>query len=1032
MFASRPPRVPRSSTLSSLGNQSRRSDSVSSRPHRSHGNQLEERAPRIRSKYMSSPGQLRRNDTVRSSMTAYQYQPRSRRPRPRPGPHSYYHPPYNHRSHYTLHSHRSLASLRSNGISDHRVSPYLDGDSAIFSQHFPRSVSPAMSNVYEYHNQARHDIPRKGSLGTGRSSPRSMASTRRGLQDYRVDYNASARSFRTMPSPAINSQAYYPTRHPSLSRLGTPALNMNRHRRFGSTTSLNSGPTSPTDSIVPFYYDYSESFHGGETLLLPSCSEHPSIPEVGSEHEDGKEHNSLDIADAQTPFGILHGSIFSPVELPTRHNRRPSEQSFRSRHSRKTSSRSARSPLSPPLEMPAEDVEVQDCGSRHRSEKLETQVSSPSDAEVQSTYSIQSEPDSSAPTTEQRERAFVRNSTSSPRDWPWPSSRIIFTSASRSPRNLSDLVARAHSPAAEEATKNIQSIDSVARGAGTPERQYGGDSCDTISREKFGLPTFRFRPLSIGMSSAERPSTSPVSASKKVAEIVSPRPERPTSSESRKMFSKILDVDHNPTSELRSIGRTFVRGAAFKLEPVDELSSPIKTPIRLQKDALTNDKSNGKSLQQVTETSSRWSGVTSLEKSTVDSLLDRHIECLGLKNREHTHSVRSTTSTRSSDDLKDDYEARGSTDEPHATKSKDQSGREPSSSRRPTSLSSSAQEQLMPRRLFASLDTPAFPLASSNSDARFSLAWTEDRTRPSYGWLSLPSVSKISPETEESRQTLLSGEYADVESHAEGLSRARRNSSVRLSPVSPVEETNGSTGSASKQNKDASPYHPRDGARVSRQTSRQRHKLRLHLKTPTERPDPSISDEWVTTDEKTERGDAEIQHFGMTRVPVSAVDGFAELSGDSANASQRSLMSALNGMQDKAPETWSSIVSTMPVPTTARTGLRKKESVNTVRSHRSKQSIADPVNNSKFGSRRQSHEVRAQSSVPQLAQPDLGPSMRASQFDLTSGCRIKSPVPKLSSFSEPKGLLEGSPPKPKGRKGHRRRRFHSLRHIMPG
>lgn len=386
MFASRPPRMPRSSTLSSLGNQSRRSNSTSARPHRSHRDNLEERPLRIRSKYMSSPGQLRRNDTVRSSLSAYQYQPRSRRPRPRPGPHSYYHPPHNHRSHYTLHSHRSLVSLRDDRIHDSTISPYPDGDLARSNQHLPRSVSPAVSNVYEHHNQARHHVSRQHSFGTARSSPGSMVSVRRRMQDYRIDYNGSARSFRNLSSPAINSRMQYPTRHPSFSRAVTPDLNIDHQRRFASTTSLNSGPASPTDSIVPFYYDYSESFHGGETLLLPSRSEHPSIPEVGSEHEEDGEDGPESCV-AQTPFGTLQGSAFSPVEMPTRHNRRPSEQSFRSRHSRKASGRSTRSQLSPAFEMPAEDVEVQDSRSQHASEKAETQVSSLSDARIYSANS---------------------------------------------------------------------------------------------------------------------------------------------------------------------------------------------------------------------------------------------------------------------------------------------------------------------------------------------------------------------------------------------------------------------------------------------------------------------------------------------------------------------------------------------------------------------------------------------------------------------------------------------------------------------
>lgn len=599
----------------------------------------------------------------------------------------------------------------------------------------------------------------------------------------------------------------------------------------------------------------------------------------------------------------------------------------------------------------------------------------------------------------------------------------MFPSGSRSPRNLSDLIARTHSPVAEDAATKTHTIDSVAWDIGTPEKKDGGG---IHSEEMFGLPTFRFRPLSIGMS-AKRPSTSPVSASKGVAEIVSPRPERPTSSESRKMFSKILDMDHNPTSELRGT-RTLPRAPTFKLEPVNEMSSPTKTPRGKDLDVKVNDKSTGKTMQQNTEAGSRWSGVTSLEHSTVDSLLDRHIECLGLKREEQTQSDQSSASTRSSCDLKDDDTVTGILNGPRLNQLNDHNKHEAPSLRRPTSLSSLAQEQLMPRRLFASLDRPAFPLASSDSDARFSLAWTDDKSRPSYGWIPLPSASKIMPEPEKSRQTLMSGEYADIESHAEGQTGICNDPSADVSPTTELMDP---TESAAEHNTASSPYLPRDRARVSRQTSRQRHKMRLRLKTPTEKPDASASDDWISTDERTDRGDTELVRLGMTRVPVSAVDGFAELSGDSANASLRSLTSILNA-QEKPPEAWSSVVSAMPIPSTTRTGLRKKDSVRTAGSQKSKRSIADPINNTKLGSRRQSHEIRAQSSVPQLARPDLGPSMRASQFDLSSGCRIKSPVPKLSSFSEPEGLLEGSPPKQHGHKGHRRRRFHSLRHIMPG
>lgn len=374
MFATKPPRMPRSSTLTSLDNRSKTSGNTSSYPHRTHVQRVGQGVPRLRSKYMSSPGQLRRSDTVRSSMTAYQYQPRSRRPRPRPGPQSYCHPPHSHGSHITLHSHRSLASLRSKDGLINAFSSYDAYPHRASAQGLPRSISSARSNVYEYRNQARDHVPRQTSFGTISSSPRSMSSIGRGLHSQRLEFNASARSLRPLPSPAISSRWYHPTRRSSFSRTTTPASGLPRRRRFDSATSLHSGPTSPTDSVGPFYYDYSESFHGGETLLLPPQSEHPSILEAGSEDEGSGHPGSLEILDAQTSFGAVPGSAFSPVELPTRHNRRPSEQSLLSKHSRKASSRSARSPLSPPLEMPTEDVEGENTDPRYELDEMATQV----------------------------------------------------------------------------------------------------------------------------------------------------------------------------------------------------------------------------------------------------------------------------------------------------------------------------------------------------------------------------------------------------------------------------------------------------------------------------------------------------------------------------------------------------------------------------------------------------------------------------------------------------------------------------------
>lgn len=372
IFASRSPRLPRSRTSTSLDSRVRTSGSVSSHSHRGHRQRLGPDVPRIRSKYMSSPGQLRRNDTVRSSMTAYQYQPHSRRPRPRPGPISYYYPPYSHRSHDFLHSHRSLASLRGSSSSINGCTSYNALPLHPSRQGFSRSMSSARSNLYEYHNQDRGLNRRQSSQGAIPRSPRSMSSTEAGLISHRTEFNASTRSFGPSPSPATGSRRYYPSSQYSFSRTATPVTGIPQHRRFNSITSLHSARTSPTDSVGPFYYDYSESFHRGETMLLLPHSEHPSILEAGVEEEEGDAGTQA--IDAQTPFSTVPRSAFTPTELPTRHSRRPSEQSVRSRHSRKASNKSARGQLSPPIEMPAEDIEEKENKVPAELEARDTQV----------------------------------------------------------------------------------------------------------------------------------------------------------------------------------------------------------------------------------------------------------------------------------------------------------------------------------------------------------------------------------------------------------------------------------------------------------------------------------------------------------------------------------------------------------------------------------------------------------------------------------------------------------------------------------
>lgn len=329
MFAQRPPRIPRANTQSSLGMRSRRHH----RPELDH-----QRGPsQICRPSTAFARGLSRSDTVRTSQTASQYHPRLRQPRPRPGTHPYQHSAYPFGRHNTFHSHGSLACVGTATVGGNLPSSYARSYHSASGQRLGRAVSPALSNTYEYRNPARH-IVRHHSFGTAPSSPGSITSFGRSLRNYHSEHNGSVASFRPLPSPGISAIRYQPSRH-NYPRNPTPSSAMRPPQRFGSRASLDSRPASSTGSIVPFYYDYSESFYGADGLIHLSAH-HPTIPEVAVDQEqDDKQHGPRD-AEAQDPFSTKLASSSSRTELPTKHNRRASEQSTRSRHSRRTSEKS--------------------------------------------------------------------------------------------------------------------------------------------------------------------------------------------------------------------------------------------------------------------------------------------------------------------------------------------------------------------------------------------------------------------------------------------------------------------------------------------------------------------------------------------------------------------------------------------------------------------------------------------------------------------------------------------------------------------
>lgn len=279
------------------------------RPSRHHGPRPVHSASTLSARHIS-----------RSNLSSYAHSSRSRRQQP--SPHAYAMHPFASPS-PSLYTHRSLATLRSNrdvysirSASPMGPRPPFRGPN--------RTSSPGFTDDRSIHTP-QHGFIRATSVGTVASSPRSVYPRRGPFPGYRPDFDGSFTSLHRLPSPAHS----YPFRPP----YSTPVPSVRAAGPFSaSVTSLAGIPQSPSGSTAPPYYDYSESFteergldqHGDDNREAST----PTVDQVILEDVPATYHRQ-----AQTPFGVKEGSRFHPIELPTRHNRRPSEHSRNHSHS---------------------------------------------------------------------------------------------------------------------------------------------------------------------------------------------------------------------------------------------------------------------------------------------------------------------------------------------------------------------------------------------------------------------------------------------------------------------------------------------------------------------------------------------------------------------------------------------------------------------------------------------------------------------------------------------------------------------------
>ncbi|KIX98470.1 uncharacterized protein Z520_05771 [Fonsecaea multimorphosa CBS 102226] len=989
-FAVRPPRIPRSGSRPQSSKRRAGSFDTSFNPQLEH-----QRLPRRRShrhhgpRPVPSSSALSGRETIHSTQTSLRsgFRPKRAGPRHRSshvaGPRVPAHPLHSHRSLITLRSHRDFHSLHSSSpmiVSGHRRRPGY------------RASSPALSEAYPYRYGARHGYPRVGSVGTVASSPVSTHHLRPGPPVYPPELNNSMSSFVRLPSPAVSSLNGFPVNAYPHPRTTTPMSNSLQSFRpvwNHSAASSRGLPQSPTGSTAPHYYDYSESF------LEEDCFSPPNDPSVANLpfNMDQTILGNLPAPErrqAQSPFGTVPGSAFHPLELPTVHNRQPSEQSKQSKYSyagnippRKSSLGATTAP-SVTERLPPADQDYLDGRSKD-------------------------------------EKDNPRASTASRRTCASDHSSAFFPNATRSPRDLTTLAARVHSPVFD----HKPSISGLM--------EYGDRKCDgnpqtafsdiQRARSHWELPSFSFRPLSFGSYSPElkeRPKTSGGIGSKERPEILSPMPERPMSSQSRKRFSRILEIPDNYVTDRGDAPhhvQTFSRLDAVEehpdLQSLERVLSPqLQDGSKLDVAEQQDPWENAASEQAVPNVTGDASQITIHEISTIESLLDGHIECLGLN-----------------DDGTEGEDGRSQSDSPcqHSVAAPDSSGestiRAPSSmprilspwNLRPTtssstirhsSLTSSERRQLVPRRLFASMDArlpPGAILQDCQVNSTSVLSSSSSRNRGnSSGWQTLQSTSGLlaSESTKSNRSiakcSLTSGDMADIDSHpSKTRFKVRRFSELSLSPGT----VNGlpSRGGTHAHRRSKSDM-------LARQESHQRRRARILMKS--KRKSQSVRQLGVPeqTGQLLDDGDREeewtTEDWPEKMSETAPAPGYAELSADSVTALPPTTISEVSVLAPTSmPRRWTSMLAAMPEPVKKSLEMVRKASVRTVHSRRSNTSVIEPLNSTRCSS-----QIPRLGSIPQLAPPELGPPLTSSELNLSlrfpdqSQTLSRPPLREVQSF----------------------------------
>ncbi len=614
----------------------------------------------------------------------------------------------------------------------------------------------------------------------------------------------------------------------------------------------------------------------------------------------------------------------------------------------------------------------------------------------------------------------------------------FFPNVSRSPRDLTSLAAKFHSPKSSNIQQRLQRSEArqvIRYDVGDSAAQIDGASHSALA--DWQLPLLSFRPLSIGQNKAAphvRPKTSGEITTRSGTEIFSPTPERPMSSQSRKRFSKILDLeDGSGWTGLSSclLSRSYHSMTSSALKTLGDLPEGIDSPTPL----IASTESFLSREQDASEDNimdivgayadTRSSQNTYNEKSTIDSLLDKHIECLGLQPETEADVTETSSLTeKTSHTTISQRTIRGA---PAVCSTSFEKHRPCTSRSWRSPALPSTDRTLLPRRLFSSADKfqTKFPQTRSLtciSDLERD-SWHYDR--PSRGWQTLASSSQIAS-VSSVKPSLLSGELADVSS----------DDNARVFDFSDGMKTTGSPSSVSEASQARGlhnishmiePLYAFVRTDLARQASEHR-KLRVRLKIKRESHSLGQLSNGLSV---TSPGDsAPFFHNkssqGTSIQPdtiLTSAGNLPELSGDCV---QRPALLPPVGRSDekrissppRVPIRWSSILAFAHEPVKRSLEVTRKLSTKTAHSNRSNQNLADPINSTRLSS-----QIPRVESHVRLASPDFGPALASSDLCLTLPY-AEPPSTIRPTLRETQSFFSDDSSAQKNRRTSFRKRFH--------